>query len=131
MRPAGSASAIGASANKAISTPTAHSLWPCLSACSGAAMRTPAMQEWRLICPRIKASSGRENLVTSSPSTSSSCLLVVGVFVLQARDQGLHPCVRHRFNRLEAARHRARAALRRVDRVAGLVELLLGLREHV
>ena len=70
-RPAGSASTIGAAANSASSTPTAHSAWPSRSACSGAAMRTPAMHACRPIWPTISASSVR---VTAAPSRHRATL---------------------------------------------------------
>ena len=41
----GSASTIGAAANRPSRTPTAHAAWPSRSASSGAAMRMPAMHE--------------------------------------------------------------------------------------
>ena len=56
-RPACIASSTGAAANSASSTPTAQALWPSRSACSGAAMRTPAMAACRPIWPTISASS--------------------------------------------------------------------------
>ena len=97
-------------------------LWPSRSACSGAAMRRPAMRACRPIWPTISASSARDAAPRHGSGDRRSARSSSG-----AEQQLLRTRFGQRLDAAQLARHRARAHLGGIDRAARLVELLLRL----
>src|SRR5262245_46779708 len=130
MRPARIANSTGASANNAISTPTAHSLRPPRNASNGADMRSPAIALCRPSWPTTSASSNRPD-TTWAAAAGGSEARGVSFGPLVALEQVAHTRVGQRFDALELARHHACSALGLADRVLRFLELLARLGEHL
>src|SRR5262245_7987721 len=130
MRPACKASITGATANSAISTPTANSLRPSRSAINGADMRRPAMAACNPSWPTISANNQRPGTASRLDAAGSDTRCVsfdriVGV------EQVAHARVGQRFHALQLGGHDTGALLGLPDRVLRLLQFLLRLGQHL